>query len=115
MAFIALSFLFGGIYFYLLIRRQSFQRAGCFLCPAGWKPGWAGPAPAWGREERGDATVGKRPPWLRTGILETFLSQRRQGAKQGLLDEHGNSKGRGMRSSGQAVGFKVKRFAEGMG
>lgn len=59
MAFIAFPFIFGGIYFYPLIRRQSFRRAGCFLCPAGGQPGRAGAAPAWGREERGDATVGK--------------------------------------------------------
>jgi len=84
MAFIAFSFLFGGVYFYLLIRRQSFRRAGCFLCPAGGQPGGAGEALAWGWEERADAAVGRRPPWLCTGILEKFFrvskTRRQQGA-----------------------------------
>ena len=83
---------------------------------AAW-PGW--PGSGVGQGERGDATVGKRPPQLHTGILEMFLRVGKncwhQGAKRGLLDEHGNSKGRRMRSTRQAVGFKVKQFAWGMG
>lgn len=118
MAFIAFSFILGGIYFYLLIRRQSFWRAGCFLHPAGGQPGRASLAPAWGREERGDATVGKKPPWLHTGILEEFLraGKTHQGAKRGLLDEHGNSKvGERWGAPGRLLAFKVKRFSWGMG
>ena len=79
---------------------------------------WHGSGMGQGGEGR-RATVGKGLPWLHMGILVTFLrvgkTRWRQGAKQDLLGEHGNSKERRMRSSGQAVGFKVKQFAWGMG
>lgn len=49
MAFITFFFYFWDVYFYLLIRRPSFQGSGFFFCPVGGRPGQAGMALAWGR------------------------------------------------------------------
>lgn len=52
MAFITFFFYFWDVYFYLLIRRPSFQGSGFFFCPVGGQPGRAGMALAWGRCHR---------------------------------------------------------------